>query len=185
MKNSWIFVYFQVTHRRTSFNFTRFIFQKNLKIPEKVLLSGIIVFKITQPFICLLAHLSWITLFLFCSKRHFKIQQQYFFLDIWPPPCVLYEKINNESGGRAHLCFFCRRAFHSLLRLNESLKRTKGTQCLKIIEKVAFYIASKASYVYILNGKEFIENAKNSQFGEFLKMRHFEGFSNTVMATSI
>ena len=58
-------------------------------------------------------------------------------------------------------------------------------QCLKIIEKVAFNIASEASYVYILNGKEFVENAKNSQFGEFLKMRHFEGFSNTVMATSI
>ena len=144
-----------------------------------------IVFKITQPSLCLLAHLSWITLFLFCSKRHFKIQQQYFFFNIWPPPCVLYEKINNESGGRAHLCFFCRRAFHSLLRLNESLKRTKGTQCLKIIEKVAFYIASKASYVYNLSGQKFIENAKNSQFGEFLKMRHFEGFSNTVMATSI
>ena len=37
-------------------------------------------------------------------------------------------------------------------------------QCLKITEKVAFNIASEASYVYI-----FIENAKNGQFGKFLK----------------
>ena len=38
--------------------------------------------------------------------------------------------------------------------------------CLKIIEKVSFNIASEASYVYILRGQKFIENAKN---GEFLK----------------
>ena len=42
-------------------------------------------------------------------------------------------------------------------------------QCLKIPEKVAFIIASEASYVYILNGQKFIKNAKNSQFGDFLK----------------
>ena len=35
-------------------------------------------------------------------------------------------------------------------------------QCLKITEKVAFNIASEASYVYI-----FIKNTKNGQFGEF------------------
>ena len=58
---------------------------------------------------------------------------------------------------------------------------TPVSQCLKIIEKVAFTIASEASYVYMLKGQKFIKNAKNSQFGEFLKMRHFEGFSNTVM----
>ena len=87
-----------------------------------------------------------------------------FFFNIWPPPCVLYEKINNESGGRAHLCFFCRRAFHSLLRLNESLKRTKGTQCLKIIEKVAFNIASEASYVYNLSRQKLRRKAKNGPF---------------------
>ena len=42
-------------------------------------------------------------------------------------------------------------------------------QCLKIIEKVSFNIASEASYVYILSGQKFIKSAKNGQFGEFLK----------------
>ena len=37
-------------------------------------------------------------------------------------------------------------------------------QCLKITEKVAFNIASEASYVYILSGQKFIKNAKNGQF---------------------
>ena len=40
-----------------------------------------------------------------------------------------------------------------------------GTRCLKIKEKVAFNIASEASYVYILSGQKFIKNAKNSPFG--------------------
>ena len=38
------------------------------------------------------------------------------------------------------------------------------SQCLKITEKVAFNIASEASYVYILSGQKFIKNAKNGQF---------------------
>ena len=38
------------------------------------------------------------------------------------------------------------------------------TQCLKITEKVAFDIASEASYVYILSGHKFIKNAKNGEF---------------------
>ena len=42
-------------------------------------------------------------------------------------------------------------------------------QCLKITEKVAFNIASEASYVYILRGQKFPKNAKNGQYGEFLK----------------
>ena len=44
-----------------------------------------------------------------------------------------------------------------------------GAQCLKITEKVAFNIASEASYVYSSSGQKFIKNAKNSQFGEVLK----------------
>ena len=32
---------------------------------------------------------------------------------------------------------------------------------LKISEKVSFYIASEASYFYILSGQKFIKNAKN------------------------
>ena len=37
-------------------------------------------------------------------------------------------------------------------------------QCLKITKKVAFNIASEASYVYILSGQKFIKDAKNGQF---------------------
>ena len=37
-------------------------------------------------------------------------------------------------------------------------------KCLKIAQKVAFDIASEASYVYILSRKKFIKNAKNGQF---------------------
>ena len=37
-----------------------------------------------------------------------------------------------------------------------------NSQCLKIGKKVAFNIASEASYVYILSRQKFIENAKKS-----------------------
>ena len=43
------------------------------------------------------------------------------------------------------------------------------SQCLKIDQKVAFNIASEASYVYILSGQKLIKNAKNGPFGEFLQ----------------
>ena len=43
------------------------------------------------------------------------------------------------------------------------------TQCLKITEKVAFYIASEASYVYILSGQKLIKNATNGQFWRFFE----------------
>ena len=45
--------------------------------------------------------------------------------------------------------------------------KLQSTQCLKITQKVAFDIASEASYVYILSRKKFIKNAKNGQFGMF------------------
>ena len=45
-----------------------------------------------------------------------------------------------------------------------------GSQCLKISQKVAFNIASEASYVYILSRQKFIENAKKSSIlASFLK----------------
>ena len=47
--------------------------------------------------------------------------------------------------------------------------KKKGSQCLKIIEKVSFNFASEASKVFILSGQKFIKNAKNGQFCEFLK----------------
>ena len=43
---------------------------------------------------------------------------------------------------------------------------TSNTWCLKITEKVSFYdIASE----YILTRQKLIKNAKNGQFGDFLK----------------
>ena len=39
-----------------------------------------------------------------------------------------------------------------------------SSRCLKITEKVLFNIASKASYVYILNGQKLISNTKNGSF---------------------
>ena len=48
-------------------------------------------------------------------------------------------------------------------------KKATSTQCLKIIEKVAFNIASEASFVYILSGQKLLKNAKIGQIGEFLK----------------
>ena len=83
-------------------------------------------------------------------------------------------------------------------------------QCLKITEKVAFNIASEASYVYMLRGQKFKKMPKMVNFDEFLKsegcgqnsvtrqvtfnrtktgrkcqnfkfqMRHFDLFSNIV-----
>ena len=40
-------------------------------------------------------------------------------------------------------------------------KNTSMPLFLKIPEKVAFNIASEASYVYILSGQKFIKNAEN------------------------
>ena len=48
-------------------------------------------------------------------------------------------------------------------------KKNVHLGCLKITEKVSFNIASKASYVYILNGQKFIKNAKKKKLGEVLK----------------
>ena len=47
-------------------------------------------------------------------------------------------------------------------------------QCFKIVQKVAFNIASEASYVYILSGQKLIKNAKND-FGKFI------AYSQTVL----
>ena len=55
-------------------------------------------------------------------------------------------------------------------------------QYLKITEKVAFNIASEASYVYILSGQKFIKNAQNSRFWrvfENLKLTVKQGYQTT------
>jgi len=43
-------------------------------------------------------------------------------------------------------------------------------QCLKIAQKVAFNMASEASYVFCLSEQKLIENAKMVHFGEFWKI---------------
>ena len=50
----------------------------------------------------------------------------------------------------------------------QAKEHQRQSRCLKITEKVSFNIASGVSYIYFL-GQKFIENVKNSQFGEFLK----------------
>ena len=46
-------------------------------------------------------------------------------------------------------------------------------------EKVSFNIASEASYVYILSGQKFSENAKNDQFWRVFEKT--ETFGQTVL----
>ena len=53
----------------------------------------------------------------------------------------------------------------------------------EITEKVAFNIAREASYIYILSGQKLIKNAKNSQFGEFLKILSLRSNSVTRQVT--
>ena len=50
-------------------------------------------------------------------------------------------------------------------------------QCLKITGKVSFYIASEASYVYIISGQKF-KNAKNGPFWRVFENLKF--LSNSV-----
>ena len=58
--------------------------------------------------------------------------------------------------------------FQSLIMFYFCKKRRSGlARCLKFTEKVSFNIASEASYVYILSGQNFIENAKYADFVEF------------------
>ena len=51
-------------------------------------------------------------------------------------------------------------------------------RCLKITEKISFNIASEASYVYILGGQKFIENAIN---GVFWSISNPEACGKTVL----
>ena len=44
-----------------------------------------------------------------------------------------------------------------------------NSQCLKLARKVGFNITSEASYIYNFSGPKVIKNAKNGQFGKFLR----------------
>ena len=59
---------------------------------------------------------------------------------------------------------------HEQLRIPSKMSHFQPW-CLKITEKVAFSIVSKASYFYILSGQKFAKNAKMVNLGEFLKSR--------------
>ena len=63
----------------------------------------------------------------------------------------------------------CSENFYSFLELLDLTQ----FWCLKITEKVSFKITSEASYVYILSGQKFIENAKNSQFWQKIQNATF------------
>ena len=87
--------------------------------------------------------------------------------------CTLYWQAAacmNEAGKPS----FCTKVQFSLtsdpqvLALQQE-KLHANSQCLKITEKVAFSIASEASYVYILSGQKLIKNAKMVNFGDFLE----------------
>ena len=54
------------------------------------------------------------------------------------------------------------------------------TPCVKIDRKVAFNIASEASYVYILNGQKFI---KNDQFDKLFRTKSLRSNSATRQVT--
>ena len=68
-----------------------------------------------------------------------------------------------------------KKPFHQtgLLKCNvielETLKLANVSLCLKITEKVAFNIASEASYAYIQSGQKFIKNGRVWQVFEKLK----------------
>ena len=66
---------------------------------------------------------------------------------------------------------------HWHIFLDQSVKQFReSAQCLKIAQKVAFNMASVASYVYIFSGQKFSKNIKNGSF-----WRLFENFlSNSV-----
>ena len=68
------------------------------------------------------------------------------------PPIISMNSVE-ESGNTKALD-------HDSDNLSKSSTHYHCAQCLKITEKVAFNIASEASYIYIFSG----QNAKNGQF---------------------
>ena len=69
---------------------------------------------------------------------------------------------SGKLQGQLHLRF---KSYLSLQSRIYSLGYVpKLSQCLKIVQKVAFNNTSEASYVYILSGQKFIKSAKSGQF---------------------
>ena len=70
-----------------------------------------------------------------------------------------------------NLSRFLQERLNFLLRLIGQQNKTWWylPRCLKIKEKVSFYIAIEASYVYILSGQKFKKMPKMVPFGKFLK----------------
>ena len=53
---------------------------------------------------------------------------------------------------------------HSNSLILQHFTEASYARCLKITEKVSFYIVSEASYVYALSGQKLIKNDKNGPF---------------------
>ena len=70
---------------------------------------------------------------------------------------------DNMSGGMKRPFWMLKREQMTTI---EILNSRTWTQCLKITKKVAFNIASEASYVYMsfLKGQKLVENAKIQKF---------------------
>ena len=72
------------------------------------------------------------------------------------------KSVQKVKGTQISYNSYCQGGTTGLIKLSNTPEL-----CLKITEKVAFNIASEASY--ILSGQKFIENAKNGQFRIFWK----------------
>ena len=77
---------------------------------------------------------------------------------------ALFLRVTDDSNPLLRKCLFLyitTSFFHPLVF--SPFTMPFHTQCLKNTEKVAFNIASEASYVYILIGQKLIKNTKNGQ----------------------
>ena len=84
----------------------------------------------------------------------------------------LRKEFSDDQAKKLLLILLCNELFKKYKKSEyefSKLDKLLDARCLTITEKVSFNIASEASYVYILSGQKLIKNAKNGQFGEFLK----------------
>ena len=90
-------------------------------------------------------HLGWRTAMAFCRNMGS-------FIDPWS-----YGKVS----------------YHPHFKVHSAYPDPMNSQCLKIAQKVAFNIASEASYTLISNRQKLIKNAKNCPFRRILKNATF------------
>ena len=73
-------------------------------------------------------------------------------------------KVHYKSSVVFEVSFLMCQSCFAAMRESSQHPLSTQTHYLKIVQKVAFNIASEASYVYILSGQKVIKNAKNSHF---------------------